>query len=102
MPIQSALLGNNSASQQSGNLYAQLAFVPHYPDAVPMTVRKGNLLTGASVQVQIAGQVPAGLDTGAIKVQIISDANGYMIANPYSTLVTAPSICIWHERTLHA
>ena len=90
VPITSTLLGNNSSSQSQGNLYAELAFIPHYPVISPLTVRKGNVLTGSSVTVQIAGKVPAGLNTGAIKVTLLSDANGYMTPNPYSTLSTAP------------
>jgi hypothetical protein len=92
VPITSTLLGNNSASQQTGNLYAELAFIPHFPNASPLTVRKNNVLNGSSVTVKIAGQVPAGLNTGAITVRLISDANGYMVANPYSTLVTSPRL----------
>ncbi|HEX6592776.1 MAG TPA: Ig-like domain-containing protein [Moraxellaceae bacterium] len=90
VPITSALLGNDSASQTTGNLYAQLAFVPNYPKATPLRVARGNILTGSSVVVKIAGQVPAGLETGAIRVDFLSDANGYMTDNPYSTLVDAP------------
>ncbi len=90
VPIQSKLLGNDSASQQSGNLFAELAFVPNFPNATPLRVARGNLLSGESVNVQIVGRVPAGLDTGAISVNIISDANGYMVANPYSREVDAP------------
>lgn len=90
VPITSALLGNDSASQTQGNLYAQLAFVPNYPKATPLRVARGNILNGSSVDVKIAGKVPAGLETGAIRVDFLSDANGYMTDNPYSTLVDAP------------
>jgi hypothetical protein len=92
VPITSTLLGNNSASQQQGSLYAELAFVPHFPNATPLTVRKNNVLTGSSVTVQIAGRVPAGLETGAITVRLLDDANGYMVANSYSTLPEAPRL----------
>ncbi len=90
VPITSTLLGNDSASQQQGNLFAELAFVPHYPDATPLRVARGNMLAGSSVDVKIVGKVPANLNTGAVKVNIISDANGYMTANPYSTSPDVP------------
>ncbi|MDF2446937.1 MAG: hypothetical protein K0S46_2173 [Moraxellaceae bacterium] len=92
VPIASALLGNNSASQQGGNLFAELAFVPNYPNVTPLTLRKGNLLAGSSVDVKIVGVVPAGLNTDAIRVTIVSDANGYMLPNPYSTAIDAPRL----------
>lgn len=90
VPITSTLLGNDSASQQVGNLFAELAFVPHYPDATPLRVPRGNILTGSSVDVKIVGKVPANLNTGAVKVNIISDANGYMTENPYSKSPDVP------------
>lgn len=90
VPITSTLLGNDSASQQTGNLFAELAFVPNYPDATPLRVPRGNILTGSSVDVKIVGKVPANLNTGAVKVNIISDANGYMTANPYSNAPDVP------------
>lgn len=92
VPIASTLLGDNSASQQGGNLYAELAYVPHYPTITPLTIRKGNLLNGSSVDVKLVGQVPAGLNTDAISVNIVSDATGYMLPNPYSTAVDAPHL----------
>ncbi|MDQ8037946.1 MAG: Ig-like domain-containing protein [Pedobacter sp.] len=90
VPITSTLLGNESASQQIGNLFAELAFVPNYPDATPLRVPRGNMLVGSSVDVKIVGKVPANLNTGAVKVNIISDANGYMTANPYSNSPNVP------------
>lgn len=90
VPIASTLLGSESASQQVGNLFAELAFVPNYPDATPLRVPRGNILTGSSVDVKIVGKVPANLNTGAVKVNIISDANGYMTANPYSNSPDVP------------
>ncbi|MES2917991.1 MAG: Ig-like domain-containing protein [Pseudomonadota bacterium] len=90
VPIASTLLGANSASQQAGNLYAELAYVPNFPEVTPLTMRRGNLLSGSSVEVKIVGEVPAGLNTGAIKVNVISDANGYMVPNPYSNAIDAP------------
>lgn len=90
VPITSQLLGNESASQQKGNLYAELAFIPNYPKTTPLRVPRGNMLSGSSVDVKIVGKVPAGLNTGPIRIDIISDANGYLTDNPYSTAVTAP------------
>lgn len=92
VPITSRLLGNDSASQQGGNLFAELAFVPNYPTATPLRVPRGNLLSGSAVDVQIVGRVPAGLNTGDISVRIVSDATGYMTENPYSKAVDAPRI----------
>ena len=74
VPIASALLGNNSASQQAGNMYAELAFVPHFPDVTPLTMRRGNMLSGSSVDVKIVGTVPTGINTGTIPSKTMREA----------------------------
>ena len=90
VPVKALLLGDDSRSQQSGDTRVQLAFVPHYPEATPVRIAKGTLLNGSSVSVNINGHVPAGFDTGAIAVRFISDANGILTANPYSSSADAP------------
>lgn len=90
VPITSRLLGNNSASQQTGHLHTELAFVPNYPHATPLRVPRGGLLSGSSVNVKIMGTVPAGLSSGDIRVDVISDANGYMTDNPYTSNPDVP------------
>lgn len=90
VPINAVLLGNNSRSQQTGDVRAELAFIPHYPNVTPLRISKGTLLNGSSVTVNIGGHVPSGFDTGAIGVRFISDANGYLTSNHYSTSPDAP------------
>ncbi|MGB1498923.1 MAG: hypothetical protein ACPG7J_16050, partial [Alloalcanivorax venustensis] len=36
------------------------------------------------------GEIPAGIDTGDLQITLLSDANGYLIPNPFSTEATAP------------
>ncbi|MCD6061768.1 MAG: hypothetical protein K0S16_2079, partial [Moraxellaceae bacterium] len=92
VPIASTLLGDNSASQTGGNLYAELAYVPNYPQVTPLTMRRGNRISGSAVDVRIVGEVPAELNTGTITIDIVSDASGYMLPNPYSNAVDAPRL----------
>ena len=96
VPIESTILGETTSSQTSGDLFAELAFVPNFPDTTPLRIQRGALLNGASVEVLVAGQVPAWVDTnddgvadtpletGDIAVTFISDANGYLFANPHT------------------
>lgn len=90
VPIHSVLLGNHSSPQQTGDVRAQLAFIPHYPKVTPFRIAKDTLLTGSSVAVNINGHVPAGFNTGAIGVRFISDATGFLTPNHYSDSVSAP------------
>ena len=102
VPVESILLGDESISQAMGNLYAELAFVPNYPEVTPLRVPRGTLLSGSSLDVLVAGQVPMWVDTddddqadtplqsGNLSVTFVSDANGFLMPNPYSRQYDAP------------
>lgn len=90
VPVQSTLLGGKDATLQSGDVYAELAFLPNYPDVSPLRIARNSLLTGSNIEVKIAGEVHAGMETGAISVTFLSDASGYLLPNPYSDAPEAP------------
>lgn len=90
VPVKALLLGESSTSQQQGDIFAELAFVPNYPEVTPLRIPRGSLLVGSSVDVVINGKVPAGHDTGNISVTFVSDANGFLLPNRYSTDESAP------------
>ena len=90
VPVKALLLGDQSMSQQQGDVHAELAFVPNYPEVTPLRIDRSSLLVGSSVNVEVAGRVPAGFETGDINVTFISDANGYLIPNQYSNDEAAP------------
>lgn len=74
----------------TGDIFADLANVANYADVTPLRIRKGALMTGTDVAINVAGALPAGLNSGTVKVRFLSDANGFMVPNPYSTSSTAP------------
>lgn len=90
VPIEAVLLGEGDATQQSGDVFTELAFLPHYPDVSPLRIPRGSLLTGSNVKVKVAGAVPAGIETGDIAVTFLSDASGYLLPNPFSQRPEAP------------
>ncbi|MGJ3256906.1 MAG: Ig-like domain-containing protein [Alcanivorax sp.] len=90
VPIQSTLLGDKDATMQTGNVFAELAHLPNYPDVSPLRIPRNSLLTGTNVTVKVAGEVAAGIETGAISVTFLSDASGYLLPNPYSDAHQAP------------
>ena len=90
VPVKANLLGDTTVSKQSGNVFAQLAFAPNFPDVTPLRIPKGSLLKGDPLAVKIGGQVDAGFDSGAVTVTFLSDANGYLIPNPYTDDANAP------------
>ena len=84
LPVNALLLGDQSLSQQQGDVHAELAYVPNFPVVSPLRVPRGSLLNGSSVSVDIAGEVPAGFETGNISVTFVTDAVGYLLPNPYT------------------
>lgn len=97
--LNSVLQGIAGPSQQTGGLYAELAYAPSFPGdtPVPLRVPKGSLLMSSSLDVKINGTVPiinpetnSLQTTGDIKVTMLSDATGYLYPNPYSDSGEAP------------
>lgn len=97
--LNSVLQGNAGPSQQTGGLYAELAYAPSFEASEPLPLRipKGSVLSSSSLDVKINGTVPV-LNaesgqlqtTGDIKVTMISDATGYLLPNPYTDDLSAP------------
>lgn len=90
VPLIARLLGNTTVSKLSGDVFADLAFIPNFPDASPLRIRKGSLLSGEPLEVLIGGQLPAGFDSGEVTVSFLSDATGYLLPAPYSEQPEAP------------
>lgn len=90
VPVIASLLGENTASQQEGMIFAELAFLPDFPDVSPLRIARGGLLMGDELVVRVGGEVPAGFNSGTVTVEIISDAVGYLLPNPFSRNPNAP------------
>lgn len=95
IPVLAKLIGddaNNPAtvSSQSGDVHAELAYTPNFPNKTPLRISKGTLLNGSSLKVMIGGEVYAGFDSGPVTATFVSDANGYLLDNPYTDDPNAP------------
>lgn len=97
--LNSVLQGVTDSSQQTGSLFAELAYSPSFEanEALPLRIPKGSVLESTSLNVKVGGKVQV-LDaatggkqqTGTIKVTMLSDASGYMSPNPYTDDLNAP------------
>lgn len=97
--LNSVLQGVAGPSQQTGGLFAELAYAPSFDadEPLPLRVPKGSVLTSSSLDVKINGSVPVinpktgqMQTTGDIKVTMLSDATGYLSPNPYTDDLNAP------------
>ncbi|MGB2114902.1 MAG: Ig-like domain-containing protein [Marinobacter adhaerens] len=93
--LSSLLLGPNNLTRVTGTVFAELGFIPKFEAAgqsIPLRIDRGTLLTGSSVVVKVAGAVPAGFESEAVEVRFLSDANGFLMPNPYTDAVDAPRV----------
>jgi hypothetical protein len=91
--LSSPLLGPDNPTAVTGTVFAELGFIPKFEAAgqsIPLRIDRGTLLTGSSVVVKVAGAVPAGFESDAVEVRFLSDANGFLMPNPYTDAVDAP------------
>ncbi|EMP54191.1 hypothetical protein MSNKSG1_17436 [Marinobacter santoriniensis NKSG1] len=97
--LNSVLQGTAGPSQQTGGLYAELAYAPSFgaDEALPLRVPKNSVLNSTSLDVRINGTVPVInpetnqiQQTGNIKVTMLSDASGYLLPNAYTDDLNAP------------
>jgi len=84
VPVNSTLLGEDSATRSSGDVRAELADVTQYTEVTPVRIPRSTILTGTNIDVMIGGAVPAGISSGAVKMHFLSDATGYLVPNPYA------------------
>ncbi|MEL0028817.1 MAG: hypothetical protein VW625_09195, partial [Perlucidibaca sp.] len=97
VPVSSPLLGQGAHnSLASGSLFADLSMPMDFNDRLsgvtPLRVARNNLISAASLDVRLDGKVPAGLRTGVLSIKLISDANGLLLPNRYSSSPVAPAL----------
>ena len=105
--LESVLQGNAGPSQQTADLFAQVAYAPDNDDefGVPLRIARNSKLASSSLDIRINGLVPVINEatgdtqtTGDINVTMLSDASGYLLPNPYSNSASAPRhVRLWMD-----
>ena len=90
VPLKTILIGEDDTTYVAGDLFAELAFIPNFPNASPLVLRKGAVMRGSAIEVKIGGHVPAGFNTGSINMTMVSDGQGYLINNTSTDDKNAP------------
>lgn len=93
--LRSLLLGQDTTTTVGGTVFAELGYIPQFEannQSIPLRIDRGTLLTGSSVEVKVAGAVPAGFSSDEIAVRFLSDAEGFLLPNPYTSDENAPRI----------
>ena len=89
-------LGQGNKTVQRGTVNAYMGHTKRFEredKAIPLTVKRGTLMKGTSVDVLVGGELQTAFEeSGEIDVRFLSDANGYMMMNPYSDNPSAPRV----------
>ncbi len=80
--IDSPLLGTTSIAMQPSALAIELGD-PTIAGPLAFTIRRGQRLRASGLDVQLGGALPAGLTTGDILIELLSDAGGRIYRNPH-------------------
>lgn len=93
--LDSIMLGAGNQTIQYGNAFADLAFIPTFErlgQSIPLSIEAGTKLIGTNVPVLVGGKFPAGFESENVNVHFLSDADGYLMPNPYTDDPSAPRI----------
>jgi hypothetical protein len=80
--IDSPLIGTSSIALQPGALAIELGD-PALDGPLAFTIRRGQRLRASGLDVKLGGVLPAGLATGDILIELLSDAGGRIYRNPH-------------------
>ena len=90
MALDSPLIGSNSATFESSTLAAELGDPNALGGPIAFTIRRGQRLSTTGLTVQLGGQVPAGLSTGDIYIELLTDGGGRLFRNPHQDPAQSP------------
>ncbi|MDX1588988.1 MAG: Ig-like domain-containing protein [Oleiphilaceae bacterium] len=93
-PDNRTFIGRPDPGELANHVFFDLASVVRFPQVTPLQVVRDTRLTGTNVSVRVAGEQPAGLESGEIDVRFLTDANGFLVENPYSSSIKAPKILL--------
>jgi hypothetical protein len=98
--IDSPLIGTTALAMQPGALAIELGDPTILDQTLPddrklsdrlaFTIRRGQRLRAGGLDVQLGGVVPAGLSTGDILIELLSDAGGRIYRNPHQPVDQRP------------
>ncbi|MCE9580505.1 MAG: Ig-like domain-containing protein [Deltaproteobacteria bacterium] len=81
--VASPLIGDSEIAMQDSTVSAVMANPSAFGPLIPLTLRKGQTLTMQALPVKLGGEIATPLTTGAIRVQMASDATIYLARNPF-------------------
>lgn len=88
--LSSALIGDITAKLQPSALAAEMGDPKALGGPIAFTLRKGQRLTTSGLDIKLGGEIPSGLSTGDLRIELLTDAGGRIYRNPYQPAEQRP------------
>ncbi|HWU87893.1 MAG TPA: Ig-like domain-containing protein, partial [Kofleriaceae bacterium] len=84
------LIGRESVTLLDSALAAELGDPKALGGPIAFTIRRGQRLHASGIDVKLGGQIPVGLSTGELQIELLTDAGGRMYRNPHQAAGQPP------------
>jgi Bacterial Ig-like domain len=88
--ISKPLIGAQTIAVQPGAINAELGDPKALNGPIAFTIRRGQRLSASGLDVKLGGDIDAGLSTGDIFFEFLTDSGGRLYRNPYQPATQAP------------
>ena len=77
------LIGRETVALLASALAAELGDPQALGGPIAFTIRRGQRLRASGLDVKLGGEIPVGLSTGDMQIELLTDAGGRIYRNPY-------------------
>jgi hypothetical protein len=84
------LIGRETTKLMPSTLATELGDPKALDGPIAFTLRKGQRLTSSGLDIKLGGQIPSGLSTGDMYIELLTDAGGRIYRNPYQPAEQRP------------
>jgi hypothetical protein len=88
--IEQPLIGKTTSQVLPSALAAELGDPKALGGPIAFTIRRGQRLRASGLDVKLGGELPAGLSTGDIEIELLTDGGGRMYRNPHQAAEQRP------------
>ncbi len=88
--IDKPLIGRELSTVQPASLAARLGDPDKLGGPIAFVIPKGQRLSASGLDVKLGGQIPAGLSTGDILIEFLTDGGGRIYRNPFQPAEQRP------------
>ncbi len=81
--IDKPLIGREESALLPANLAAELGDPKILGGPIAFVIRKGQRLSATGLDIKLGGDIPVGLSTGNIEIEILTDGGGRIYRNPH-------------------